>query len=379
MAAGAQRVYLHVGLPKTGTSYLQDRMWHNHEAALRHGVLYPGGFPEAHFHAAVHIQPERYLAWVDPVYTGAWEKLVKEVRAWPGTSLISHELFATATESQAAQAVRDLAPAEVHVVCTARDLARQIPSVWQENIKNLHDTPFSDFVRAIREQQEPEDPFWEFQELPRILRTWGRDLAAQHVHVITVPQSGGDPKLLWRRFIGVVGLRDEQLPADVPTHNQALSMAQIEMLRRMNTRLRDNIEWARYESVVKEYLIGSILFESASGNTPALPASELPWVRDISEKFATEIRSAGYDVIGDLTELMPVDTPTRVSVEPDPAEMLELMADTLAVMVRTMPEAPPKRFTLPERVQNRLLRESRRITALRRLTRNGKPASSTPR
>lgn len=369
MAAGAQRVYLHVGLPKTGTSYLQDRMWHNHDAALRHGVLYPGGFPEAHYHAAVHIQPERYLAWVDPAYAGAWEKLVREVRAWPGTSLISHELFATATESHAAQAIRDLAPAEVHIVATARDLARQIPSVWQENVKNLHDTTFADFVRAIRDRAEPEDPFWEFQELPRILRTWGRDLPPQHVHVITVPQSGGDPKLLWRRFIGAVGLHDDQLPADVPTHNQALSLAQIEMLRLMNTRLRDRIEWARYESVVKEYLIGSILFESMSGSPPVLPDTELPWVRDVAEKFSTEIRSAGYDVIGDLAELMPADRPARASTEPDPAELLELMADTLAAVVRTMPEAAPKRFSLPERVRNRLLRDSRRVVALLRQAR----------
>ena len=42
--------------------------------------------------------------------------------------------------------MQDLSFAEVHVVCTARDLARQIPAVWQEDVKNRHVVTFADFV-----------------------------------------------------------------------------------------------------------------------------------------------------------------------------------------------------------------------------------------
>lgn len=48
-------VYVHVGLPKTGTTHIQDRLWVNRDLALENaGLLYPGVHPEDHFHAAAH-------------------------------------------------------------------------------------------------------------------------------------------------------------------------------------------------------------------------------------------------------------------------------------------------------------------------------------
>jgi hypothetical protein len=38
---GTQRVFLHVGSPKTGTTYLQGVLWRNREALRRQGLLLP--------------------------------------------------------------------------------------------------------------------------------------------------------------------------------------------------------------------------------------------------------------------------------------------------------------------------------------------------
>ena len=38
-----KRVYLHVGAPKTGTTYLQDRLALNATSLRRHGYRYPTG------------------------------------------------------------------------------------------------------------------------------------------------------------------------------------------------------------------------------------------------------------------------------------------------------------------------------------------------
>lgn len=182
-------VYVHVGLPKTGTTHLQDRLWRNRDLALREsGLLYPGNVISDHFHAAVHLQPERYLDWVDPAFDHAWPTLVAQMQAWPQTSLISHELFATATEEHIAKLVGDLSFAdEVHVVATVRDLGRQLPSVWQENVKNQRRASFGEFVDSVRVHTRPvdgqlslsvggllpdEEPFWEFQDHVGILRRW---------------------------------------------------------------------------------------------------------------------------------------------------------------------------------------------------------------
>jgi hypothetical protein len=40
-AQGPKRVLLHVGTPKTGTSYLQDVLFRNRELLREHGILYP--------------------------------------------------------------------------------------------------------------------------------------------------------------------------------------------------------------------------------------------------------------------------------------------------------------------------------------------------
>ena len=51
----------------------------------------------------------------------SWERLTTALAAWPGRGLLSHEFFSAASAAQAERMVGRLAPAEVHVVVTARD------------------------------------------------------------------------------------------------------------------------------------------------------------------------------------------------------------------------------------------------------------------
>ncbi|MFD2395792.1 hypothetical protein ACFSVJ_01075 [Prauserella oleivorans] len=64
--------------------------------------------------------------------------------------MISSELLAPASPEEAAQVLSAFGFAEVHVVCTARDLARQIPSVWQENVKTRQSTSFAELLASLR-------------------------------------------------------------------------------------------------------------------------------------------------------------------------------------------------------------------------------------
>ncbi len=331
-----RRAYLHIGLPKTGTTYLQDRLWRNRDAALQQGLLYPGEIREAHFHAAVHIQPTRYLDWVDPAQTGAWDRLVDEIRRWPGSSLISHELLSTASEEQAAQAIKSLDFAEVHVVCTVRDLARQIPSVWQENIKNQYTNTFSEFLDSIRDPFRSDDPFWEFQDLSRILSNWGHDLPADRVHVVTMPSPFDSAHVLWQRFNSLLGIDAERLTHDLPPANSTLDAVQLELLRRLNDRLRGNIAWARYESAVKECLAGNILIVAPRRQMVTLPAEEFGWVSAKAAEFVAYLRAQRYHIVGDLGDLEP--RPLSVSpVDIDVHDLLDVALDTLTEVVHTMP------------------------------------------
>src|SRR5687768_8068664 len=127
----AGRVFLHIGAPKTGSTYVQNVLWNNRDALHGAGILLPGS-RSAHDQAMTDL---REVPWRDPGATWTWDGLVAEARDWPGDVIISNEALGGATAAQAARAVRSLHPAEVHVVVMGRDLWRTFPSMWQQSIR----------------------------------------------------------------------------------------------------------------------------------------------------------------------------------------------------------------------------------------------------
>ena len=92
----SSRVLLHVGTPKTGTSYLQDVLFRNRRTLASAGILYPGDRFDAHFLAALDLMR---LPWggLETQAVGAWDKLATKVRKHDGTAIDSHEILATAS------------------------------------------------------------------------------------------------------------------------------------------------------------------------------------------------------------------------------------------------------------------------------------------
>ncbi len=372
------RVHLHVGLPKTGTTHLQNMLWHNRDTAATQGLLYPGYVHSAHFHAAVDLQRERYLDWVTPLTDQAWDRLVAHVRAWPGDSVISSELLATATKTQIDRALTSLDFAEVHVICTARDLVRQIPSMWQENIRNRRTEPYDEFLAAIRgEDPTPlHDLFWSYQDLPRVLTEWGESIPPHRVHIVTVPANGPG---LWRRYASTLNVDPDRFVRPEDHDYPSLGPPQTEVLRRVNVAVERTVTWPRYDTMIKEYLANKILASHGNGKL-VLPAGDLPWVRARAERFVAEIEHAGYDVVGDLADLLPTAGPDLAD-SPTDAELLDTAVTALADLVAQI-RATPDRDTPTEQVK-RLLREFSEqhppVMALRELYWKGKAQLSWAR
>ena len=305
-----QRVFFHLGSPKTGTTYLQEVLWRNREPLRRAGLLYPGDRPEAHFQAAMDLQGTQFQAdWEDADVPSAWRKLVEQARQFSGDVVLSHELFCTAAPEDVERAMSDLAFAEVHVVCTARDLARQLPAVWQEDVKNRHVVSFSDFSAGVRGGEGRShwlsELFWQRQDLPAILRKWAVGLPPERVHVVTVPRPDEGPSRLWERFACLIGVDPGSFDAQVGSPNKSLGVAETALLSRLNETLADRLDWPGYDSVVKYQLATEIFGARASRRRIALPAEDRPWVQDRAKQLVSELSTAAYDVVGDLDELLP--------------------------------------------------------------------------
>ena len=150
-------VYLHIGAPKTGTTYLQDRLGRNASALADHDVHFPSRSAIVspglfHFRAALDLLGQDW-GGAPGHAEGSWDALARRVRRKSGTVVISHEILAPAAPDAVARAMQDLGP-DVHVVYTARDLGRQVPAAWQESIKQGRRWRYSSFVRRMDKRQD---------------------------------------------------------------------------------------------------------------------------------------------------------------------------------------------------------------------------------
>jgi len=236
----SRRVYLHVGAPKTGTTYLQDRLALNAASLRRRGYRYPTGPHQDMFLAALDLL-DRPWGGMRPQAEGEWDRLVRRVRRAGGTTVVSHEILAGAKPAEARRALSDLSFAEVHVVYSARDVARQVAAEWQEQLKHQRKVSFASFLDQLRQsdQRKATRWFWRVQGLPGVLERWGGGLTPAQVHVVTVPRPGGPPEALWHRFCTALGIDPAWAPLEGARRNPSIGTAESTLLRRVNAQLKD--------------------------------------------------------------------------------------------------------------------------------------------
>lgn len=348
-----RRILLHIGTPKTGTTFLQELMWHFRDQLGEHDVHYPGAIPEAQFDAAIDLRGVDFNDWHSSRAEGAWQRLVEATRELSGTVVLSHEMFAEADEATAARALDDLSFADVELVLTLRDLGRQIPAGWQEDLKNRHWMSFEEYALSVSPHHEVAawygNEFWRRQDVPKVLERWSGDLPPDRVHLVTVPASGAGQEELWRRFAQVVGIDPDVADPRLPLlrRNRSLGRREAQVLRRVNVLLEDRLEWPQYGEVMAhlaEHVLGQ------HHDPILLPQEHRDWVAQASLEMVEALRDTGHPVVGDLDDLLvdPVAPPT--ACHPDEAsdgELLGVAADLLASALFLKPVPPPEPPLLP--------------------------------
>jgi hypothetical protein len=304
-------VYLHVGAPKTGTTAIQHVLWHNRTPLARLGVLYPLARPREHFFASLDARDEPPGPAGAP-WAGAWREVVGRIRAGDApASVFSGEFLGPASSQRIEYMIESLRPADVHVIITARDLARQLTSDWQEQIKLRRDIALDRYIAHVQaadgDDEEPPrfaEMFWRQHDPVALAGAWQRFVPAENIHVVTVPPLGGGRRpTLFERFLGVIGvsLDDVCLDFDIDT-NHSLGAVETEFLRRANAALRRRLG-ADYAPVVREVLAERALRGRAGQRPIAIPPESAGWVRRRSERMASELADAPFDVVGEVADL----------------------------------------------------------------------------
>lgn len=339
-APHAGPIYLHVGAPKTGTTFLQDVLWHHRESLATAGVLFARRRYGDHYHASLNL---RGVPDPAPTPTGTWDHVVQQVRDWPGTSVVSHELFAAARPDAVERAMESLGADRVHVVYTVRDLWHLLGAEWQESTKHGRSLSFAAYLHDVLERGTDGVVgrwFWSVHDPVDVLARWSAWLPPERVHVVTVPPRGADPTLLWQRFAGLVGLEPARWDTSVARTNTSLGAAEVTFLRLVNERIgagTRGMAGSRDYSRFATGLLAQDILAGRSGKARYAPPPALfEEVRARSERFAAGLHDAGYAVVGDLDEIVPTGpgAPTRDPDTTTDEEILDIGHDALAELLQ---------------------------------------------
>jgi hypothetical protein len=341
---------LHVGLPTSGTTFLTRSLADNTESLGDRGVLYPRTRDDLMFRAALDVRGN-HKTWGRRrrEVEGAWDALCARARRHTGTTVVSQELLAAASQRQVDAAMSMLKGVDVHVVVTARDPARQLASAWQEGIEHGRQLTFVDFEAAVRRgDTDTAHRFHAAQDLPAVLERWGRRLPADHLHVVVEGPPGTAPRLLWNHFAKAVGFDPSGFPPASGGHSDVtLGGEGIDLLRRVNAALDGRLPQPAYGRLVRNRVARELLsVRGAPG--PQVPLDMYDALVPVGERWAKELDKGGYVVHGHLHDLVPAP-PAEPAPHPDTARTAvqvesacSLLAELLLDLAATQDEVVEK-------------------------------------
>ena len=319
----AERFVLHIGAPKSGTTYLQSMVWANKGALRRAGVLVPGRERFSHTRAASAVSSglrrERPL----------WNRFVRQAAGHPGTVLVSDEWMVRAGRDRVAAVLETLAGTEVHVVFTARDLTRQVPAGWQEELKLGRGISLDDFVEGLGDLTAKWS--WRTLDPALVLPEWAAHLPAERIHVVTVPGAGAPRDLLWSRYAAAVGFDPGLATAPATEENESLGVAAARFYQEMGPRLRDAVgadqgPWQTQYRWLRRY-VGHEVLVPLGGDRIGLSPDAHAAVRRQAVRSVEALRATAWDVVGDLDDLLGPEQPSgRHPGSVSEAELLEVAA-----------------------------------------------------
>ncbi len=329
-----QRVILHVGAMKSGTSYVQALLYANRQLLAERGVLVPGRTWSDQVRAAQDVLGMASARTGD--ISGCWDRLVEEIAAHDGTAVVSMEFLGTAPKAVIERITNEWD--DLTVVVSARDINRGLTSMWQETVQNGRTWRFEEYLRAARDSRprpdrRPEDvttagkTFWRQQNVVRLCRNWSE--GGGRVVLLTVPPPGASRNVLRDRFFSIVGVSPDGLVA-APEANESIGASSAQVLRRVNELLDE----AGLPSPTGQHLRKTVLAKSVmAARRDSEPAIGLPvaaWVEAHAAMMVARLQDLDVGLVGEWSDLTPVEVPGADPAAIDGAEVAEAACAALA-------------------------------------------------
>ncbi|NMP14782.1 hypothetical protein [Thalassotalea sp. Y01] len=248
----------HVGMMKSGTTFLQQILSSNQAALKKHGWSYPGNRLNQQ-HACYALCGE-HIPWRFPAVPEALGKdLVQALRsAKTPNSVISAEALSCLSKQGIAHFI-DKVGAPDRVVFTIRGLSSAIPSSWQQLIKGGASISYPGYFKQLRTQRGSLSGIWSNYAFGHAIELWSQ---VAPVDVVIVPTQGQKSDLA-SLFFDACGMEfSDSFATDIESasSNISLSMELTEILRLINQLLKDD---KSQSEAVRKYFLNKMAFPLA--------------------------------------------------------------------------------------------------------------------
>jgi hypothetical protein len=303
------RVVLHIGTMKSGTTYLQR--------VLDTGILESVGG----FYASGSFRGQAKA--VDSLFhekrrePRPWTALAERVQRRQGTAVYSHEFLSFASEDRVRRIVESFGGAPVEVLLTVRDQRTAIPAQWQTYVRNRGTDPWDAYVRGLeslrggrrgrRADRSTADAstavraFRRAQGVPGIIARWTAQPGVSSVAVVLMPAPGSPPDLLWQRFCDAACLPAPAPPATVGRQNESLGYASCELMRLLNPWLAD-LGRLQYERCRRAPIQALLPLRHEEGR-PELDQQGSQLAGELNARILRAVDRHGVRLVGSRTEL----------------------------------------------------------------------------
>lgn len=329
----ADRLIVHIGPRKTGTTYLQRVLQQLSPALASQGVLYPidyrGKDDYNHVGAVTDLthneESKETNRWTGKDGSG-WSGLAAAIASWDGTAIISAEMIGGLRAPAAQRMLDGLSFQTVDVVITMRDLARILPSSWQQHVRNTHTQSYRRYLeRRARERgdrppaqmqaewdTERHQTFWRSYAYGALVRRWQGLVGAEHISVVTLPPKGAPSNLLWDRFRTALGV--DALPTKAPAlpafiANVGSTRAEAAFLHALNVEAKRRGWNRKTANELQQRLLSTGFLERPDRGGPLLlPRAFLTPVRSWADIDIEDMATTGVTVHGDVEDLRILDS-----------------------------------------------------------------------
>lgn len=302
----AERLVLHIGAMKTGTTFLQSVFNTNPAPLAEAGVRFLGGRFGVQ---SLAVRDVLNLPKAPKANRKRWQALVAELDD-PAvqTGVVSMEFLSFARTRHLAAFFEPLAGVDVEVVLTVRDMFRVIPAQWQTYVRNFGTDDWSQYQRRIvpgllnRRGGQAAHTFHRAQDIETILERWRAVVPDDRIHLVTVPGPDAPRDLLWRRFLEAANLPPIEVDLSQTKDNSSVGYASCDFLRRVNNDLGD-VRPVSYRRHMRPLINGALAPLRSSEGKPALDRRTAHYAAQRNGELRQLLSDGPHPWVGDLADL----------------------------------------------------------------------------